>query len=110
MPLLHFLLWVIDLTSIRCSWAAEMNPAILGVMTLGVLSWEVIGPLLYVLPWRSRTQFISRFVFVCAFMQPLLEYCRLLGIVGQFALHFGFALCLKLETFVWVHLYLHRCK
>lgn len=31
-----------------------------------------------------------------------LDITRLIGIAGIFFLHFGFAMCLKLEEFVWV--------
>lgn len=50
---------------------------------------------------RISSSFLAR--YSCA-----LDITRLIGIAGIFFLHFGFAMCLKLEEFVWVRTQITR--
>ncbi len=64
------------------AWVRQ-HESILGLLTLSVLSWELIGPLL-------------------AFVPMITAIGRLAAIVGFWLLHIGFGLCFDRGVFAWI--------
>eukprot|EP01116_Phalansterium_solitarium_P000267 TRINITY_DN10169_c0_g1_i2.p1 TRINITY_DN10169_c0_g1~~TRINITY_DN10169_c0_g1_i2.p1 ORF type:complete len:496 (-),score=144.32 TRINITY_DN10169_c0_g1_i2:93-1580(-) len=52
----------------------------LRVLTLGVLFWEGVGPLLFCSPWAT-------------------DACRMIAVIGFVGMHAGFESCLRLDSF-----------
>lgn len=86
-------------TEPRYSMMSSLSPLLLKLMTWGVLAWEVVGPFTLMSPWRTGATCCG-----CreSHAPPLTDAMRYVGVLGTFLLHFGFALCMKLEEFVWV--------